>query len=171
MDGGRPNVSIEATRSHQPEDSEHGRGTNASATVAEHDIPPQTLPNTTISSADTLYSPSGTLNEKHSKSPTNTSSPSWLKLPEWPILRKTHGDGRPWRMTLIRLGPLSGIFSMLLAVASIVASLGILVGSKGEDVRSWKAPPPRFLAILTTVANLCVRSACLQGLSFLLVSG
>lgn len=32
----------------------------------------------------------------------------------------------PWVKTIIRFGPLSGIFTMLLTIASLVASLGIL---------------------------------------------
>lgn len=52
-----------------------------------------------------------------------------------------HDQRRPWRPTLIRRGPLLGIFSMLLAVASLIASLGILAGSNGQPVASWSAPP------------------------------
>lgn len=67
----------------------------------------------------------------------------------------------PWRTTFIRSGPLSGIFCMLLAIASIVASFGILVGSNGMPIMSWSAPPSTYLAICTAIANLCMRYACM----------
>ena len=70
---------------------------------------------------------------------------------------------RPWRTTLIRFGPLSGIFCMCLAIASIAASLGILVESNGATVASWTAPPSTYLAVCTAVANLAMRYACIQG--------
>lgn len=65
-----------------------------------------------------------------------------------------------WRTTVLRLGPLSGIFCMLLAVSTMVASLGVLVGSNGHAVDSWSAPPSTYLAVSTAVANLGVRYAC-----------
>ncbi|KAK5164274.1 uncharacterized protein LTR77_009968 [Saxophila tyrrhenica] len=77
-----------------------------------------------------------------------------------------HCEGRPWRTTLFRFGPLTGLLAMLLALASMVASSGVLVGSHGADTRSWTAPPATYLAVLTAVANLCVRYACLQAAYF-----
>lgn len=70
---------------------------------------------------------------------------------------------RPWRTTLIRFGPLSGIFCMLLAIASMTASLGILAGSRGVPVAHWAATPSTYLAVCTAVANLAMRYACIQG--------
>ena len=70
---------------------------------------------------------------------------------------------RPWRTTLIRFGPLSGIFAMLVAGASVVASLGVLAGSHGKSVDSWSAEPSIYLAIFTAIANLAMRYACIQG--------
>ena len=70
---------------------------------------------------------------------------------------------RPWRTTLIRFGPLSGIFCMLLAIACIFASLGILAGSDHQPVVDWSAPPSTYLAIFTAIANLSMRYAALQG--------
>ena len=46
---------------------------------------------------------------------------------------------RPWRTTLIRFGPLSGIFCMLLAVASLISSLGILAGCNHQPAADWSA--------------------------------
>jgi hypothetical protein len=74
-------------------------------------------------------------------------------------------DGRAWRTTLVRFGPLSGIFCMALALASIIASLGILIGSNGQSINKWSAPPSTYLAILTAIANLSIRYACIQGRS------
>ena len=46
-----------------------------------------------------------------------------------------------WKTTLVHFGPLSGLSCMLLAVASLVASLGVLAGSDGQDMDSWSVPP------------------------------
>ena len=70
---------------------------------------------------------------------------------------------RPWRPMLIRFGPLSGIFCMLLAIGSLIASLGILAGSDHQLVTHWSAPPSTYLAIFTAVANLSIRYAAVQG--------
>jgi hypothetical protein len=74
-------------------------------------------------------------------------------------------DRRPWKSSLIRFGPLSGIFCMILALSSIIASLGVLAGSDRVDVDKWPTPPSTFLAILTALANLSVRYACIQGMN------
>lgn len=65
-----------------------------------------------------------------------------------------------WKTTLFRFGPLSGIFCMLGAMSTMIASLGILVGSNGQAVESWSAPPSTYLAVFTAVANLGMRYAC-----------
>ena len=70
---------------------------------------------------------------------------------------------RPWNTTLIRFGPLSGISCMLLAIASVFASLGILAGSNGAPVARWAAQRSTYLAICTAIANLAMRYACIQG--------
>lgn len=72
-------------------------------------------------------------------------------------------DGRPWKTTFILFGPLSGIFTMIVAISSMIASLGILLGSEGVDIRNWQAPPSTYLAVLTAVCNLSIRYACIQG--------
>lgn len=46
------------------------------------------------------------------------------------------------------------IFCMLLALASIVASLGILAGSDGRNIENWTTPPSTYIALFTAVANL-----------------
>lgn len=70
---------------------------------------------------------------------------------------------RPWRTTLTRFGPLSGIFCMLLAFAGTVASLGILAGSDGQSVASWAVTPSTYIAIFTAISNLSMRYAAIQG--------
>lgn len=71
---------------------------------------------------------------------------------------------RPWLATWIRFGPLSGIFCMFLAAASIVASLGILAGSDKQPVGGWSSPPSTYLAIFTAIANISMRYAAIQGI-------
>lgn len=58
---------------------------------------------------------------------------------------------------------LSSIFCMLLALTSIIASLGILVGSDNQDIESWTTPPSTYLAMFTATANLSVRYAAVHG--------
>ena len=53
--------------------------------------------------------------------------------------------------------------AMVLAIASIFASLGILAGSNNAPVKSWSATPSTYLAICTAIANLAMRYACIQG--------
>ena len=46
-----------------------------------------------------------------------------------------------WRTSFFRLGPLSGIFAMIVALLALVASLGVLTGSNGQPADDWKASP------------------------------
>ena len=68
----------------------------------------------------------------------------------------------PWKTTLIRLSPLSGILAMFLAVGCIVACLGVLAGSD-HQAEGWSVPPSTWIAIFTAIANLLVRYAAIQG--------
>ncbi len=52
---------------------------------------------------------------------------------------------------------------MLVAMACLVASLGVLAGSNGQAVERWSALPSTTLAALTAIANLSVRYAAVQG--------
>lgn len=70
---------------------------------------------------------------------------------------------RPWRARFLRFGPVAGLLSMFIALASIFASFGILAGSRGKAVDDWKTTPPTLLAICTAVANLAMRYASIQG--------
>lgn len=69
-----------------------------------------------------------------------------------------------WKASLVRFGPVSGLFGMLLAFASIIACLGILVGSDNQDIESWTASPSTYLALFTAIANGSMRYAAVQGL-------
>ena len=50
-------------------------------------------------------------------------------------------SSKPWRTTILRLGPISGILGMILSVACIVACIGVLAGSNHQPVTNWSAPP------------------------------
>lgn len=76
-----------------------------------------------------------------------------------------HPIPRPWSSTILRLGPITGILGMFLAMASLVASLGILVGSHGADTSSWIGEPSIYLAGFTAIASLSMRYACIQGVA------
>lgn len=54
---------------------------------------------------------------------------------------------------------------MLLAIISIIASLGILTGSNKQSTASWTTPPSTYLAIFTAIANLSIRYAAIQGVA------
>lgn len=82
---------------------------------------------------------------------------------ERPTATKKNAESRAWRTSFIRLGPLSGICAMLLAIASLIASLGILAGSNDQPVANWTTPPSTYLAIFTAIANLSIRYAAIQG--------
>lgn len=83
---------------------------------------------------------------------------------DWPgcIQYAGRSTTRPWRTALLRFGPLSGVFCMLLAIASLIACLGILAGSNTKPA-NWNIPPSSALAICTAIANLSVRYAAVQG--------
>ena len=70
---------------------------------------------------------------------------------------------RVWRMTLLRFGPLSGIASIIVAIASLIAALGILAGSDQQPVSNWSSPPSTYIAVFTAFANLAIRYAAIQG--------
>lgn len=59
-------------------------------------------------------------------------------------------DSRPWHARFIRFGPLAGLSGMLLAIASLAISLGILVGSDGAQTSDWSAPPSTYLGQSST---------------------
>ena len=79
-------------------------------------------------------------------------------------------SNRPWKPTSCRLGPLSGIASILIAVSSIIAALGVLLGSQGASKADWTWQPSTYLAICTAIANQSMRYAALQGACVIQIS-
>lgn len=107
---------------------------------------------------------------------TSTSQDKLEQTKSWPlspgmssIISNTsaavHQSDQPtsWHPTWLRSGPLAGILGMLVASASIIASLGILIGSDHQKVSGWRSPPSTYLAIFTAIANLSMRYAALHG--------
>ena len=70
---------------------------------------------------------------------------------------------RPWKTTFLRWAPLGGLASILVAITSIIVSLGILIGSHEAPVTSWEVEPSAVLAVCTAVANQALRFAAFQG--------
>lgn len=80
-------------------------------------------------------------------------------------------EPRTWKLTIMRFGPLSGLFCICLAMASIIAALGILVGSRNSPTAEWRVEPSAYLAIFTAIANQSMRYACVQGVAIAWWSG
>ena len=80
-------------------------------------------------------------------------------------MERSEGDTLSWKASFFRIFPLAGIFCVLVAVASIVASLGVLVGSRGQAVSTWAVPPSTYLALFTAITNQALRFAAFQGLA------
>ena len=93
------------------------------------------------------------------ESPTSSTSSQLAETP-----RLTNRHPRVWKTTLLRAGPLSGLCAMLLAIASIFACLGILVGSNAQLISDWSIQPSEYLAVFTAIANLAMRYGCIQGI-------
>ena len=70
---------------------------------------------------------------------------------------------RTWTVHFFRMGPLAGIFSLLLAALSIWVSFGILMGARNAPTKDWSVEPSAYLAICTAVANQSMRHAAFQG--------
>ena len=75
-----------------------------------------------------------------------------------------HSKNRQWKTVLFRLGPLSGVVSLVLAFVSILVALGVLLGSNDVPAEEWTVEPSAILAICTAVVNQAVRYAAFQGL-------
>lgn len=72
-------------------------------------------------------------------------------------------DRQPWKELFFRLGPLSGLACLVIAIISMLISLGILLGSRGVAVAAWTVEPSAILAVCTAVANQAMRYAAFQG--------
>jgi hypothetical protein len=71
-------------------------------------------------------------------------------------------DRNPWGPSLYRIRPLSGITALVISLTCIVASLGILLGSRGKPVDSWYFKPTVLLAVATAVSNTALNCALAQ---------
>lgn len=90
----------------------------------------------------------------------------WKTLKRYALKLWPHAvidEPRTWQQSWVRFGPLSGLLSLIIAATSMVVALGLLVGADGQDVEGWLAPPSTYLALCTSVANLSVRYAAMQG--------
>jgi hypothetical protein len=72
---------------------------------------------------------------------------------------------RPWKTTLLRAAPLSGIFALAVVLVNILVSFAILAASDGVAITSWTAAPSIYLAICVAITNLAMRYACLAGVT------
>ena len=68
-----------------------------------------------------------------------------------------------WRPSILRIGPLAGLAALLLSFAQIFAAYGVLKGSDGALVTSWKWQPTVYIAILSAVSNKALAFAAVQG--------
>lgn len=114
-----------------------------------------------------------------SKDPaTATASPAprrapWACVVFWPFRSLLHryrvyklkaAVPRSWQTAFLRWGPISGLFCLLVALLSIIASFLVLQLSHGQRSAQWTWQPSTFIAIITAVANQAVRYAALQGI-------
>jgi hypothetical protein len=55
---------------------------------------------------------------------------------------------KPWRPSVVQLGPLTGIAALLFAFLQIFATFAILWSSRGDLVKNWQYQPSVYLAVL-----------------------
>lgn len=67
-----------------------------------------------------------------------------------------------WIPTWMRILPLIGIGSLLVATSCVVASMALLVGSDGQSTETWPWSPSVFLAMFAAVCNTTVQFALAQ---------
>ncbi|KAH0847223.1 hypothetical protein FOPE_00354 [Fonsecaea pedrosoi] len=69
-----------------------------------------------------------------------------------------------WEPGLLHL-PFKGLGALLLAAAGVVVSIAILLAANGDDVRRWRFQPTVYLSIASTVTNVTVSFAFLEGVT------
>ena len=69
----------------------------------------------------------------------------------------------PWRPSIFRAAPLTGIAALLLAFLQVFASYAVLRASNGDRITNWKYQPTVYLAILTAISNKALAFATIQG--------
>lgn len=67
-----------------------------------------------------------------------------------------------WQPSLFRIRPFVGLAALGIAVVCLFASLGILLGSRGEPVSAWYFAPSVYLAIATAISNTALSAALAQ---------
>lgn len=67
-----------------------------------------------------------------------------------------------WRPSVFRVRPWIGILGLGISVACMVASLGILLGSRDQPIDSWYFQPTVYLAVATAVSNTALNAALAQ---------
>ena len=67
-----------------------------------------------------------------------------------------------WQPSLFRIRPFVGLAALSIAVACLFASLGVLLGSRGEPVSAWYFAPSVYLAVATAVSNTALSAALAQ---------
>ena len=76
----------------------------------------------------------------------------------------TVSQRRAWSPGLQR-SPWMALLAIFITVAAIATCIGILVGSDGKPVNRWTFQPTVYLAIATTVANICLHFAFAEGVT------
>ena len=67
-----------------------------------------------------------------------------------------------WKPSLFRIRPFVGLAALTITIVCLFASLGILLGSRGEPVSAWYFPPSVYLAIATAISNTALSAALAQ---------
>ena len=82
-----------------------------------------------------------------------------------PTIRTEPSEPPPvdWKPSLLRIGPLVGLFAICFAVLQIIASYAVLKTSHHDAVANWKYQPTVYLAILTAISNKALAFAVVQG--------
>lgn len=139
----------------------NGQPTNASDSQGHRDHERLSESAESREAADSLDSPDGLMQAKQEAEPSATEVSQHTSI--YPSNDSREPTGRPWNTSLLRFGPLAGIFCILLAISSILVSIAILMGSRNAPVANWTVPPSSYLAICTAVANQALRFAAFQG--------
>jgi len=69
-----------------------------------------------------------------------------------------------WQPGLKHL-PYKGLGALLLGLVGVVVSVAILIASNGDDVRRWRFQPTVYLSIASTITNITVAYALLEGVT------
>lgn len=73
--------------------------------------------------------------------------------------------GRLWRTGIWRNVPWRGLSSLVMVLASTLASAVLLAVSNGDAVSSWKVDPSVILAVLSAISTACLGFGLYSGLN------